>query len=84
MTDTVSIGELFGAQLRELRKRRALTQVQHAEITGVPQNHISSLERGTMLPTLGTIVRFAVALDCKVTALVPPFDKAELRAMLPK
>lgn len=46
--------------------------------------YISDLERGLKVPSLTTLVRLAVALDCKVTTLVAPFDKADLRAMLPK
>lgn len=42
------------------------------------------LERGLRVPSLTTIIRLAVALDCKVMMLVAMFDKADLRAMLPK
>lgn len=82
--EATAAGKVFGARLRELRKKRHMTQVQLAESTGVPQNHISSMERGTIQPTLGTMIRLAVALDCKVADLVSVFNKTDLRSLLPK
>jgi len=42
------------------------------------------MENGFAVPSLTTVLRIAVALDCKVTALVSVFDKADLPSMLPK
>lgn len=84
MPEVTRAGELFGARLRELRNKRGLTQVELAELTGVPQNHISTIERGAKLPTIGTLIRFAFALECKVSALVSVFDKEDLAKLLPK
>jgi len=42
------------------------------------------MERGQKVPSLTTILRLAVALDCKVTALVSIFDKTDLASILPK
>ena len=84
MTEVTRAGELFGEQLRELRKKRSMTQVELAERSGVPQNHISTIERGAKLPTIGTLIRLAAALHCKVTALVSVFDKEDLTKLLPK
>ena len=36
------------------------------------------------VPSLTTIIRLAVAVDCKVMDLVGAFDKTDLRALLPK
>jgi transcriptional regulator with XRE-family HTH domain len=55
-----------------------------AEMTGIPQNHVSSMERGTKVPNLLTLIRLAHALDCKVSALVSVFDKENLAKLLPK
>jgi transcriptional regulator with XRE-family HTH domain len=82
--EVTKAGVIFGARLRELRQNRGLTQVVLAEVTGFPQSHISLMERGEKLPQLVTLIRLAVALDCKLTALVSVFDKANLRSMLPK
>jgi len=45
--------------------------------------HISAMERGiTLLNTL-TLLRLAVALDCKVGKLVSVFDETHLSSILP-
>jgi len=77
-----AVGQLFGERLRELRSKRDITQVMLADLTGIPQNHISSIERGMKLPNLLTMIRLASALDCKLTALVSVFDKEHLSSFL--
>lgn len=77
-------GEVFGDRMRELRQKRGLTQVQLADRCGFPQARISELERGGRTPNLVTIIRLALALDCKVSALVSVFDKEDLAPLLPK
>jgi transcriptional regulator with XRE-family HTH domain len=76
--------KLFGARLRELRQKRSLRLEDLAEKAHMSLTFLSNLEGGLKIPSLTTLVRLAVALDCKLTALVAPFDKADLRAMLPK
>ena len=76
--------ELLGTRIREMRKKRRLTQVMLAETSGIPQSHMSSIERGAMLPNLVTLFRLAAALNCKVSALVSVFDKEDPATLLPK
>jgi hypothetical protein len=40
------------------------------------------MELGIQFPNLLTVLRLAVALECKVTELVRVFDKTDLPAML--
>lgn len=70
--------------MREVRQKRRLTQVELSERSGIPQARISELEHGTRMPNLVTILRLAVALDCKVVELVGVFDKTDLPSILPK
>jgi transcriptional regulator with XRE-family HTH domain len=77
-------GELFGSRLRELRQKRGLTQQAVAELAEMSLTYISNMEHGIKVPSLTTIVRLAVALECKVTDLVRGFDKADLRSLLPR
>ena len=84
MGELTQAGVIFGARLRELRQKRGLTQVALAEVTGFPQSHISQMERGEKLPQLATLIRLAVALDCKLTAFVKVFDKEDLTKVLAK
>lgn len=77
-------GQIFGERLRELRVRGNITQDALALGAGLTKAYISDMERGLKVPSLTTILRLAVALDCKVTALTSVFDHADLRAFLPK
>ena len=73
---------MFGDRLRELREKRGVTLRALADTAQMSLTYLSDLERGLKVPTLTTLLRLAVALDCKVTALVSMFDKADIRAML--
>ena len=75
-------GEVFGQRLREIRQRRAMTQDALAEAAGLTKAYISDMERGLKVPSLTTILRLALALDCKVVELVNVFDKVDLGALL--
>lgn len=77
-------GAVFGARLRELRGKRGFTQQALADLVGIPHTHVSAMERGVKLPTLLTVLRLAVALDCKVASLVSAFDSADLAAIVSK
>jgi transcriptional regulator with XRE-family HTH domain len=77
-------GEVFGDRIREVRYQRGLSEVELAGRWGFPQARISELERGGRTPNLVTILRLALALDCKVSALVSVFDKEDLAPLLPK
>ncbi|HEV7764671.1 MAG TPA: helix-turn-helix transcriptional regulator [Thermoanaerobaculia bacterium] len=77
-------GKAFGERMREVRQKRGLTQAEVSERSRLPQARISELERGARMPNLVTILRLAVALDCKVTDLTSVFDKVDLPSLLPK
>lgn len=77
-------GELFGRRLREVRLRKGVTQEWLAGVAGMSEAYISNMEHGFKVPSLTTIIRLAVALDCKVMDLVGAFDKTDLPALLPK
>jgi transcriptional regulator with XRE-family HTH domain len=84
LSEVTHAAELLGTRIREMRKKRRLTQVMLAETSGIPQSHMSSIERGAMLPNLVTLFRLAAALNCKVSALVSVFDKEDVATLLPK
>jgi transcriptional regulator with XRE-family HTH domain len=76
MTDSLrKEGEIFGPHLRELRAARGLTQTELADRAGTNTMFISKLERGVTTPTIGTLVRLAKALECRVGELVEVFDR---------
>ena len=80
--DTTAAGELLGARIREIRVKRGLSQQALADRVGIPQTHVSAIEVGAKFPNLMTVLRFALALECKVTDLVRVFDKADLAALM--
>lgn len=84
MTKAASAPATFGERVRELRLKRGLTQVELSDRSGFPQGRISEIENGTRVPNLLTILRLAVALECKPSAFIVPFDKLDVAAMLRK
>ena len=84
MTRVQPEGEVFGRRLRELRQKYGVTQEQLSLSTGLTECYISNMERGLKVPSLTTVLRLAVALDCKVTELVAVFDKTDLPSILPQ
>jgi len=77
-------GEIFGRRLRELRQKQGITQHELAIASGLTDAYISNVENGFAVPSLTTVLRLAVALGCKVTALTSVFDKVDLPSILPK
>ena len=84
MKEATPAGLLLGQRVRELRTKRRLTQQALAETAGIPQTHVSAIELGLMQPNLGTLLRLALALECKVSALVSVFDKEDLAKLVVK
>lgn len=58
-----------------------MTQGELAERCGTSIPAISNFEAGNNMPTLGTLLRLAEALECPPTELIRVFDK---RAAPPK
>ena len=61
----------WGERLRSFRDERGLTQETLSALTGLRQGHISKLERGESLPTLGTRYLIASKLGVDVDELFP-------------
>ncbi len=66
---------IFGQHLRGLRTSRGLTQGDLAERCGTSISAISNFEAGNNMPTLGTLLRLAEAVDCKPSELIAVFDR---------
>lgn len=64
----------IGNQIKELRERAGLTQVQLANRTGLRQPVISRLEAGSHVPTWRTLERIAHALGASVLVRLVPED----------
>lgn len=62
--------EAIAADVREARIAKALTQKELGQRVGLPQSHISKIEKGTVDLKLSSLVEIARALDLEIT-LVP-------------
>jgi transcriptional regulator with XRE-family HTH domain len=74
----------IGAQLREVRDKAALTQIELARRAGVSQATISAVERGYRQPSIDVVTRIlaAVELQPHFTAVPATSTDAELDAEL--
>ena len=80
---TSGLTMLSSERLRELREKRGETVRSLADQMGMSFAYLSEMERGVKVPSLTTIIRLAIALDCKVTDLVDVFNRRNLRSLVP-
>jgi|GEM_PF-1319563 len=59
-----------GQRIRALRKDAEFTFDAFVEETGVGRGYLSELERGLVVPTIGTLARIARALELTIADLV--------------
>lgn len=57
---------LLGKRVRDLRKKKGLTQERLAEMAGVDVKYLGGIERGTENPTIATLDKLAEALSVKI------------------
>lgn len=67
----------FGTGVRQLRKRRKLTQADVANRVGITATYLSQIETGQRNPTLAVVVGLARALGVKPSQLVARLDEFE-------
>ena len=56
-------------KIREVRKRRNLTQIELAKLTGISKSSISRYEREDLWPEMLEMELIALAMDVKITDL---------------
>ena len=59
----------FGNRLKAIRRGRALTQEQFAELVGISVDFLSLIERGINAPSFEVLERMAGRLDLQVREL---------------
>ena len=64
----------IGAVIRRTRKERGLSQELLAVDAGVDRSYMGGIERGEHNLTLMSLLRIAVALDCKASVLLDSAD----------
>ena len=63
-------GNEAGTTLSGFRHREGMTQTQLAEVTGIPQRHISEMENGKRIIGVVSAKRLAKALHCDYRRLL--------------
>jgi len=53
-------------ELRAIRKQRGLSQHQLSQMAGIPQGHLSNLEKEKVDPRLSTLLEVARSLDLEI------------------
>lgn len=66
----MSSGIKLGQNLRKLRLKKKMSQVDLATALGVDRAYISNIENGRMNPTLSTLEKIAGALSISMSELV--------------
>jgi transcriptional regulator with XRE-family HTH domain len=60
----------IGANIRKIRVRKALTQLDLAASCGFDESSIGRIENGNTNPTVKTLLKISVALDVNLSDLV--------------
>ncbi len=61
--------KLFGKRIKELRKKKKLTQEQLGELVNIDYKQIGNIETGTYFTTMPTLERIAAALEVEIKEL---------------
>jgi transcriptional regulator with XRE-family HTH domain len=73
--DPDPLAVLIGRKLTAARTLADLSQRELAEATGVPQSHISDLERGTMNASCRMLARLSAALNVDPGFFLPTLER---------
>jgi HTH-type transcriptional regulator / antitoxin HipB len=69
--------EVIGELMREIRKKRELSQEELADILGIDRTIISKVENNTRGQKLSTLFKYAEALGCQITIKITDKDKTK-------
>lgn len=65
-----NFNNVFGRMIREYRESQCLSQESLAEKADLNRSYLGEIERGQVVPSLGTMAKLAQALDTKLSALI--------------
>ena len=71
------VNEALGLAVRELRRRRGLSQEELAHASGLHPTYISGIERGLRNPTWRSIGRLCEALQVRISELAALSESLE-------
>ena len=70
----MSLGDIVGNNLKELRKEKGLTQIAMQMQTGIEQALISKYENGEIIPPTETLILLADFFDTNIDYLLDRTD----------
>lgn len=73
----IRLNLIVGKNIRMLRRNRSLSQEEFAEQCGLHRTYVGAIERGERNITLGTLEKFARALNVRPETLLMRNEKAE-------
>lgn len=79
-----TLQETFGEVIRRRRKEIALGQEALADKAGLHRTHVSLLERGQRMPTLGVIKKLADGLETTMANLLDEVEGQMKRGRKPR
>jgi len=73
----IRLNLIVGNNIRMLRRNRGLSQEEFADQCGLHRTYVGAIERGERNITLGTLEKFARALNVRPETLLMRNEKAE-------
>ena len=64
--------EIIGGNIRELRKKKGINQIELSRILKIHRQQISFYETAKNIPSLDVVIMIAKALDCSVADIYTP------------
>jgi len=77
------INNQIGRRLRDLRRKRGLTQNSLAEMAGIDYTYVGKIERGEQLPSLKILIKFAECLSLPLDRFFVDEPTLRLASLIP-
>lgn len=78
------LSERFGLAVRRLRLAQGWSQEELAARSNLNRSYVGEIERGAVMPSLGTAYKLADALQTTLSQLVAGVDRPGLQIALPE
>lgn len=70
---------ITGSAIRELRKKRGISQEVLSSMAGIARSHLAMIETGAKSPNVDTLWRVADALDMRLSEIIRLVEEALLK-----